>query len=74
MQVTPRLLPAAGDTNASRHAAQSVRKRMEMNTGDECTAAACKSTGHKKFIDKRPLLLGRHLCWDCHIRLPKGMS
>ena len=36
-----------------------------LKTGDECTAAACKSTGDKKLIDKRAFDLGQSLCWKC---------
>jgi hypothetical protein len=36
-----------------------------LKTGDECTAVACKSTGHKKLIDKRAYDLGQSLCWKC---------
>ena len=67
VQVTRRLLPAAGVTTARITAADSetARKMKALKTGDECTDAACKSAGHKKLIDTRAFDLGQSLCWNC---------
>ena len=65
VQVTRRLLPAAGVTTARTTAAETARKMKALKTGDECTAVACKSTGHKKLIDTRAYDLGQSLCWNC---------
>ena len=65
VQVTRRLLPAAGATTARTAAAETARKMKALKTGDECTDAACKSAGHKKLIDTRAFDLGQSLCWNC---------
>jgi hypothetical protein len=46
----------------------SQRSVVALKTGDECTAATCKSTGDKKLIDTRALDQGQRLCWNCCLK------